>query len=1276
MLRRYDLNKDGKLDKDEAAFLMRKHGLAYETPQAAGSKSGMNLRQDLKVSHYLKAMGFGDTDPDWLLENGNDEDAVDYEAWVEHVTSHDHRTQNEKEYGRTIKLIETKFRKLGPSICETEMRAAIKLAHQDARLLPTLPCLTLTPAHALCECFGYAPTKNSESEHTIHRRNVAASTTSIAVGNHLARRFPIPDIEMVPLLQSTNTEWNAARNTFSKLSVIDRALLRVQSALAPLRLMTFAALRVAFVWAGIVSVAIGVIFLIIQIILSLNFFNCHVDQGDFENPVKALMESGDLVPMNFLAWDPSTPEPKCTLAVYISETCGWFGSSESKSCHKGGELAHPNACIDPGRWGSCTCNVVQCRSKCWKVFGGCCCEALMYRAPVNGRLEAKKDGDAIEARLTTVEKCAQLCYQSGSCPAFSITLEDKSSSKNVRCRLAMSEDVEVVEDDHSTTWWSKKNAPNPFSNGVNFSDLVANLKVLWQSGEPGTSDKWKIALRTISIGLLTMGGCLDVVAAVFPELVAHMNTAYKDIKNWDSAITQFTKFMSAGFAGNRVAIDGCAYMDNPDGLEALAAFNIYFQSRSINLLHASGTLFDAAKKSGLVPSDGYHKGIPTPGLDQNFQILLRIWRKMHSDGTSTSAAVDTDYEMEDTQDEDVDQSQDTKSDDSYAPLSQYGTIHDLITAFEANVGVKMRVKVKEGGPKTVEWLRWVSINVGQGDCGYQEFNRWSCQSLSVDGVDFKWTPAFILRWSGYCTVVDRRRVWVDGGVGRGKSPSFALGSGVLHSAGFTYIAGVAQPYIFDEALITHLDLDHFNVILTAVDTFSGGGMFQWVLKRGGQIRWNNYFDQDWRDAMGFDPLNGQWTNPYMDALNYVVRNAPVENAIRIFQESSFPTVDDSGPDHTWAKRLSNNGVAVPNAYWTSLKATINPERIPSFGSNVNEGWRDVKTTHGISQALLKLWYITRRDFHEIAPVYRGVGNGVPGQFDFGHTTSILWPRQNTLTYMGMRHSFGGDKSDTLTGFSTFYKRDGNDTKEEPVAPFVAPVAEPAAPVITDSAACEGTCPSILVELTKRAPPLDTGFAAFKNHLSITHKVVFNGARLVLTGDVISQSMDFMNTDGVGHLNADLFKVPHHGSSKTGARADLKGIQADKIILSGRYQTSQATGQTDPSEPYSFRYILWIIQEHHRARPDKKLDLYITDFPIFRYRSTPLANLAIRSGIRPGDCNYEIHTTMIRPWMAFNSKTNLDDGNQGPWYDDVLGANPVDLGTPGNGACDHDYEFGA
>ena len=154
-------------------------------------------------------------------------------------------------------------------------------------------------------------------------------------------------------------------------------------------------------------------------------------------------------------------------------------------------------------------------------------------------------------------------------------------------------------------------------------------------------------------------------------------------------------------------------MDNLDGLDALAAANLYFQSRSINLFHQASELLQEAYKNRIWPSDGYVKGIPTPGIDQHFRIILRKWPNFYSDSEPADAENDVDYEMEDSVDS---VPADPPSDGDYGGIPD--VFSETLDQLALDIGTKLTFKVSTL-TEEYQWLRYVAVNVGQGDCGYQ-----------------------------------------------------------------------------------------------------------------------------------------------------------------------------------------------------------------------------------------------------------------------------------------------------------------------------------------------------------------------------------------------------------------------------------------------------------------------------------------------------------------------------------------------------------------------------
>ncbi|KAJ3028875.1 hypothetical protein HDV00_009925 [Rhizophlyctis rosea] len=1278
ILKTFDTNKNNRLDKDELFAMIKtfegtkvgdddwktraKNGGSLAQP----AKEDDDWNEELRFQNVMDALGLGSFNQQELLEIAGDsnDELFNHDSLISLASENDtpSNPDNDRIYGSTIKMIESKIETLhslppteSTQSCAIQLRIAIRIAKRNAEMLPTFECLTLKPAALLCECFapggGWSTPlhrRSSDSDAAIYSDDYSSAAQTPAIGLH--RRLTSFDgiTDMTSLLHGDriSTSNVGIREFKSAVRYLTRPVLFAVSKLFDIaasaatdaanvggrvaaqisaRVIGLLAAEIAVEVATlVVGAVIGIVSIFLAIFLSLNFFSCDIVENDFKYPLQEVSDAGDFVPMDLIAWNPDTDaKPKCALAVYKSRDCVSWGT---QSCSDGGK----------------------------------------YRAPTKGMVNGRSDKDVVEASGMTLADCAKICYDSGVCSAFSATLGDDSFAPGkVICRMAITDQVDVIDADQSTTWFAKAGT-SAFSTGVQFADIVANFKILWMSGTPGSGEKWTIATTVMTLSLLMMGNCLERVAHAFPNLVAHMNTKYTTTKDFDSALTQLTKFLSAGFQDNMEAIKGCAYLDNPDGLEATAAANIYFASRSINLFHVANDILEAARSDGVNPGDGYENGVPTSGIDPSFRVLVQRPVTHYSDMPSHPIDTDTDLEMPDADDEEPPQTDPTRQEVEKQSMDNYINLTKMLGSVAAAIATVNRVTTNTDNKEDYEWVRLHVANVGQADNMYLEFNQWTCKKISVAGVGIKWRPSLVMFYSGWCDINQRRRTWVDGGVQHGMDETMGLIK-LAPFLGWAYQNGVQQSYVFDEVVVTHLDIDHYILVSWVLQLpliLQGAIYAQWI-RTGANLRWNNYVDSTWRNGIGLPAFNGgePTQNPYTAAYNWLMSSGTsVETIVKILSPPRG-NWDKAGTD-TWAQVLSKNGVTAPTGqWWTGLRARVNPQRVTGNAYNTDAGWDQSgydSTGQKFNGDRISGEHITfARRAAQLTSVsaFQGHGTAIASYGGISAATSILWPQQISLSTMAQRCSFGGLYPVGTTQWGSYVKRDWADEDE-----------------------CESVNGTVTCNIVNHPSHLyrrasDTGYNPQKNHLSIVTKTTVNNARIVLTGDAVSRSMSLMAQNNAGHLNTDLLKIPHHGSSTTGDRSNLNGLQADVVVITGRYESKGVVGTNkEPSPPYSAKYLIWIIQEHYRQRPGNKLTIYVTDWPA-DWALTTLRALRDKVGVRPNDCNYVIRQTWggYFGFFSFNTRTNQSPDDPAI-SETVIGSWPVNLGRlPAQGSCDLSWD---
>ncbi|KAJ3144581.1 hypothetical protein HDU89_008142 [Geranomyces variabilis] len=1274
ILRRADLNNNGHLERHEVLAMLAK------IDEQAKDESDDSPSEKPSTIHYKRALGWGnvaDEDmadlimaylPHTRLDKISDlaERTLRRPDPMDRVTTGTRSIHIRDEYSNTCDNLEAKLNTYSSestsTTCRLELQAAVFVCRTHGASLASLECLSTTPSDSLCKCFELAnvsPNPKVPLEMRSLSSDLGAVLTplSAAAAVALVKRVDIPMVNLSPWLQGfsqlSDTASDVGASSRFSPSTISSIVRKVISGTRELYKLGGEAVWRLIVSRGIwplSATAIGIIGAIVFVVISLllaiygqdimralnQLFNCDnaVSQDDFSHPVEKLRAAGDMLPMDFHIWRPDEPAPKCSLLVYWSNNCG------TMQCSDQGQVIHGNTCKDLFRRGSCACEGLKCKPLCWKVTNGCCCEALKFRDPMPGQLAADS---TVEANQLSNFDCARYCVHYPGCTAFSIFPSEKDPSKSM-CRLATSatDDLKIEANDAATTFYTKYPEDN-LAGGATFADIVQNLKVMFSSKAPGSGAKWDAATKQLTLSLAVMGNCLMRLAEGLPSVVSTMMTDYTNIgTDFDGAVQKLSKFLLIGLAGTSIA-QGCAYLDNPDGLQAVAAFNVFTQSRGVNMFQHAADLMDVLQEAGIQPSDGYYNGQPTTGVDISGKMLAVSGDQPADPGPSIDPEGDTDMT-----DAPVDvPGVNGNYVDAEGAINDYDPNNNFsqrVKALLATIVALVASKLTIGVP--VEWTNLMVINNGQADAMVQETSLHVCDfKLTANGQEIVWDALRVLISPHLCRVKERHRILVDGGLSWNNVVRRAIST-----LSPTYTNFQEQNVIFDEGLVTHNDQDHLGAFLGIFainDAPNGKKWFPPLVP----MTWNNPINVDTRtNQLGITDHNN-----YVRAVDYYARNGGLANMGRVLQPSNAAT--------RWRDVFTGLGFAAPTDPWANANAVINPDVNGRAGKffPVN---------------LYKLYYRSRASC-TLYPGFSGANRAPGASFAAltSQTTSIRWPPLNQLRGIFQRSSFGGSAVDNVRTNNLPQRRGFNGTSSELDRREIAE--------ILSTCDEEGFCPVedeygrttnvSAIDLIRREKSTDSlEISELRNYISVVTTVEHNGVRLLLTGDAIFQSFE---KAGAAIKDAHLVKTAHHGSATTGGRNDVSGfVNADVFVISGRYWLD--SNRAEGGQPYYVKYVLWIIQEHFKVRPGNTLRLYITGVP----NDSLLDNLQWRrlkytTGFRPQDCNYRIYKTSGQGQsFRFRTKSSISLPGAGPITRYVGGAVPISwFGKPGQGACNTAFD---
>ncbi|KAJ3153001.1 hypothetical protein HDU86_005457 [Geranomyces michiganensis] len=1301
ILRRADLNNNGHLERDEVLAMLAKIDEQASDEEDDDVSDAARSGGKPATIHYKRALGWGNVADDDMadlimaylphtrLDKLSDlvERTLRRPDPMDRVTTGTRSIHIRDEYSNTCDNIEAKINSplftTSTTTCRLELRAAIFVCRTHGASLASLECLSTTPSDRLCKCFeitNVSPNPKVPLEMRSMSSDLAGVLTPLSsvAAAALVKRVDIPMVNINPWLQGftqlsdTASEVGAAGNRFSTSAVSSIVRKVITSTRELYKLGGEAVWRLIVsrgVWTlslSAVGIISAVVFVVISLLLAIygddimralnQLFNCDnaVSQDDFSHPVEKLRAAGDMLPMDFHIWRPDEPAPKCSLLVYWSNNCG------TMQCSDNGQVIHGNTCKDLFRRGSCACQGVKCKPLCWKVTNGCCCEALKFRDPMPGQLAASS---TVEASSLSNFDCARYCVHYPGCTAFSIMPSEKDPSISM-CRLATSstDDLKIEANDAATTFYTKY-PETSLAGGATFADIVQNLKVLFSSKAPGSGAKWDAALKQLTLSLAVMGNCLMRLAEGLPSVVATMLTDYTNIgTDFDGAVKKLSKFLLVGLAGTSIA-QGCAYLDNLDGLQAVAAFNVFTQSRGVNMFQHAGELVDVLQEAGIQPSDGYYNGQPTTGVDISGKMLAVSGDQPSDPGPTTDPEGDIDMT-----DAPVDApGVDGNYVDAEGAINDYDPNNNFsqrVKALLATIVSLVASKLTVGVP--VEWTNLMVINNGQADAMVQESSlhvcdfklsangmsggafftlrsETSCADVKLPGKEIVWDALAVLVAPHLCRVKERHRILVDGGLSWNNIVRRALS--VLSP---TYTNFQEQNVIFDEGLITHNDQDHLGAFLGIFASNDAGNGKRWFPPLV-PMTWNNPINIDTRT----NQLGIQDHNNYVRAVDYYARNGGLANMGRVLQPSSTTT--------RWSDVFTSIGFPSSSENWASANSVINPDTNGRAGKffPVN---------------LYKLYYRSRGSC-SLNPGFSGATRAPGASFASltSQTTTIRWPPLNQLRGIFQRSSFGGSAVDNVRTNNLPQRRSFNTSSEldrREIAEILSTCDEDGFCPVEDA---NGQAMNIsAIDLIRREKSTDSlEISELRNYISIVTTVEHNGVRLLLTGDAIFQSFE---KAGATVKDAHLVKTAHHGSATTGGRNDVAGFaNADVFVISGRYWLTR--NEAEAGQPYYVKYVLWIIQEHFKVRPGSTLRLYITGVPNDSVLdNTQWRRLKYTTGFRPQDCNYRIYKTSGQGQsFRFRTKSSISLPGAQPITRWVAGAVPVNLGKPGVGACNTAFD---
>ncbi|KAJ3050116.1 hypothetical protein HK097_008907 [Rhizophlyctis rosea] len=1238
-LTKYDKNKDGRLDKQEFKWMLKdieesnkKHGDLHKD---ARKKKGKSVKFT-SLQDWKTAVGVEDVDDEdfveELFQHASEAGALDHSTLSALTTSREYRAENLKTYAQTCKVIERKLDSQRSDQCFQQLETSLEICRRDASLLHNLECLTLAPAANICACFPAPPNhplKTSPSH--LHRRSAS----------YVLRHRPgYTRLQSFDEIRPGTPERPRAGPRIGQVNNMIKTFNAVRgSAAAWGRAGVGAALRGAAAVFGaatgpvgvVIMIAITIISVLLELLFNIKFFTCEISSSDFNHPLEKLAAAGDYYPIDFKVWDPKEPEPKCSLLVFWSDQCGYHSGlggtdgEKARKCTNGGQLVHGNSCKDIGRDGSCGCNGGKCRSMCWKVTGECCCEVLKFvPVPLKGVL---KIGNSKQAELDNVSECAQACDANPGCSGFSVVrIQD---NKRVLCRIANGPDHEVVQiedgEDYagSTTWLAKKISTGT-NNGLLFGDIVDTAEKLYKNkAECTKGTEGDDEATIITSALLVASEGLAKLVEVNTNVVNKMISDYKSVSDFKKSVSTLAALIANTLTDFMSTFKTFAYFTNMEGLKAVAALTIYLNYKNKNIFQEANRVRTLAGTEGIFPGGGIIGGKPTAGIFPN------PWRIVSKRGASS---------LSDDPDADCMEGVECTTNDDTTELGDGNKFDAIPTVFLSTalaVACNGRGSATEFTNEIVryEWVTIHVVNAGIGDSLVQEHLVYQCKKPK----DRELTISEIVSDTINCQLEHRRRVMIDGG------NNGAHAAGYMSALQPAVVAGALQNYVADQVLLTHPDQDHYRglrVALMQQDT--DNGLYRYFPGSGVQFFWNNYMSLQSRFNIAL-ASGGMTHSTWVGGMNLLLSlwsdNPQPALSADQFAARFMALTATPNPAKTWRQVVQNDFRFPIPSTTPEQDAILNSQCVaPADGQWTGE--------------LLDMWFMAVQRSYLVLDTYRGSAVQPASFPGVNAVSTVLWPSLTALANIYDRQGFGGNNPTRVSQkpLSAARRRRGLNVTE--------PVAE----------AKSGKKGNDTVVVDKRETrDSDLTGTQLKNYISIVHDVSHTNpvgtTKFLLTGDAINQSFNKMGLTKNHHF----VKAAHHGSKTTGGRSDVSGfINADWFVISGRLVNLNAQ---DGGHPYHAKYILWVIQEHFKLRPDNLLRLYITDFPSGGWQSSAL-RIMTRQGFRPEDCNYKVYRTVTA--FQFSSQHSRETSSSKPkiWVEGAIEAFPA---SPKKGTCNTQWD---